>query len=738
MVLMLSLGYFSSSPHNPHPHLHPFPLTPYPLVLATPIPPPLFLLPLLLLSRFSSLPVALAPPVPLLLPFPASPAFSPFPCMALAPLAFWECCTQIIPIAPFPSPPKALCHSWPETQEDLPDLLKPIRAELGNIKVVERYHHALILQHLYLRVFSEALNKTPTVLIIDNADKIDAASMTVLAALGQSDDLKYELPTWPMKVKSFSRRRGTAPGGGFRIQRSSNSKEGGGGKGIMGRIVDPFSRKTGMQRSSEEPKPMPFLRQSRLSLTTGSAKSWDGKLFHGSSNRNSTSRRSRGSETYVVPPALAHPPTPHPDAGSGAGRKGEGVAWDLPVAPEPQKQDEEEQLQVSDNQIDLRYLNEAKPQQSSPARTRSGSSHGKTSTASESELLWGTVYPITNAESIIIVSTCGPLQYVPMGSLPGANATLPTLKPGPHVSEITLPPLTEDEVAGLARVMLHCTSIDQPLLTFLVSKFQSPPPPKPPCPFSSATVSFPTALFSPPLLLSFSLCSLLSRTCMPPLLSYPLVPSPSLLSPLLPPFLSLFPDLHASRPVPSLATIPHSSRAAFVPCSGPWCADKSKGIPIVVRELCTYLVDNSQLSIDAEDMASLNRQSFDFTSFSCPSRDNIIRSMLDQLPARQAMVLKCASILGHRFRAHMLQQLLPQDMRLADMNSLIKLLQVLASGDFIESEEADPGVYKVREQLCVCVCACVCVCERERGGGQRQTDRQTETDTQRDRHRMQL
>ncbi len=115
------------------------------------------------------------------------------------------------------------------------------------------------------------------------------------------------------------------------------------------------------------------------------------------------------------------------------------------------------------------------------------------------------------------------------------------------------------------------------------------------------------------------------------------------------------------------------------------CVDKSRGIPSVVRELCTYLVDNSHLTIDdANDAASLKQRSMDLHLTACPSRENLIRSLLDQLPTRQAMVLKSASVLGHRFRAGMLHELLPIDMGLTAPSALQAILKILASGDFIK------------------------------------------------------
>ena len=72
-------------------------------------------------------------------------------------------------------------------------------------------------------------------------------------------------------------------------------------------------------------------------------------------------------------------------------------------------------------------------------------------------------------------------------------------------------------------------------------------------------------------------------------------------------------------------------------------------MPAHVVELCQWMQDRSVLDTDKTGSSTGIRRGIATAEIKVPSLENIIRYSIDQLPWKQAMLLRIASILGMRF-----------------------------------------------------------------------------------------
>lgn len=128
-------------------------------------------------------------------------------------------------------------------------------------------------------------------------------------------------------------------------------------------------------------------------------------------------------------------------------------------------------------------------------------------------------------------------------------------------------------------------------------------------------------------------------------------------------------------------------------CGRLFPAVECKGVPLRIREFCKWLKDTSRVMVDGDGVARLHG-STKVADFKPPSRQSILRANVNQLPPRHTMLLKCASILGHRFECHLLQSLLPE--RAQRLGSLKTDLEELAAAGLVEQMDiCDEDLWQV-------------------------------------------
>ena len=81
-------------------------------------------------------------------------------------------------------------------------------------------------------------------------------------------------------------------------------------------------------------------------------------------------------------------------------------------------------------------------------------------------------------------------------------------------------------------------------------------------------------------------------------------------------------------------------------------------------ELCQWMQDRSMLDTDRNGSAGI-RRGIATAEIKVPSLENIIRYSIDQLPWKQAMLLRIASILGMRFAPALLYELASAETKLS-------------------------------------------------------------------------
>ena len=96
----------------------------------------------------------------------------------------------------------------------------------------------------------------------------------------------------------------------------------------------------------------------------------------------------------------------------------------------------------------------------------------------------------------------------------------------------------------------------------------------------------------------------------------------------------------------------------------PFHAEQTQGVPAHVVELCQWMQDRSMLDTDRNGSTGI-RRGIATAEIKVPSLENIIRYSIDQLPWKQGMLLRIASILGMRFAPALLYELASAETQLS-------------------------------------------------------------------------
>ncbi len=116
-------------------------------------------------------------------------------------------------------------------------------------------------------------------------------------------------------------------------------------------------------------------------------------------------------------------------------------------------------------------------------------------------------------------------------------------------------------------------------------------------------------------------------------------------------------------------------------------ADQSRGVPLHALEICKSMLFHSLLDTDKDDSTGLRKAAI--VSIELTSLESIMQSYIDQLPAKQAALLRNASILGKVFEPALLYEMAGLDMGLSPEELIPHAKGLLNAGWLRKSDAGD-------------------------------------------------